>query len=265
MTPVEMLGYVEFPADRPAAVPLTLGPYGFLWFELQRAAEPRRGRRPTTTCVHVDGWLGHGCSTVRARHALETRVLPRYLPAQRWFGGKSRRISSVDHRRLGRVRGRPLRRCCFLDVRYEDGGIGPLHDGAGHPARRRPTTCRRRPSSRRVVAAAARASSSTRRWMTRVRGVPRLDRDASASVRTRHGAVSATRGARVCRGCAARPTTPRRRIAAAAEQSNTSVNFGDRLILKLFRRQEPGLNPDCEIGRYLTEQRPSTTCPRSPA
>ena len=30
--------------------------------------------------------------------------------------------------------------------------------------------------------------------------------------------------------------------------------YGDRLILKLFRRQQPGPNPDCEMGRYLTEK-----------
>ncbi|MBV8895319.1 MAG: phosphotransferase [Acidobacteriaceae bacterium] len=38
-----------------------------------------------------------------------------------------------------------------------------------------------------------------------------------------------------------------------AEQSNTSVIFGDQFILKLFRKIEPGTNPDVEIGAFLTD------------
>jgi maltose alpha-D-glucosyltransferase/alpha-amylase len=39
----------------------------------------------------------------------------------------------------------------------------------------------------------------------------------------------------------------------SAEQSNTSILYGNKLILKLFRRIQPGENPDAEIGRFLTE------------
>jgi maltose alpha-D-glucosyltransferase/alpha-amylase len=38
-----------------------------------------------------------------------------------------------------------------------------------------------------------------------------------------------------------------------AEQSNTSIIFGDQYILKLFRKIEEGTNPDVEIGMFLTE------------
>ena len=39
-----------------------------------------------------------------------------------------------------------------------------------------------------------------------------------------------------------------------AEQSNSSVVYANRLVLKLFRRLEEGLNPDLEIGSFLTER-----------
>lgn len=44
---------------------------------------------------------------------------------------------------------------------------------------------------------------------------------------------------------------PERRL--GVEQTNTSVAFGDRLILKLYRRLEEGINPDVEVSAFLTD------------
>jgi maltose alpha-D-glucosyltransferase / alpha-amylase len=38
------------------------------------------------------------------------------------------------------------------------------------------------------------------------------------------------------------------------EQSNTSIRFGDRFIMKFYRRLEEGINPDLEIGAFLTDK-----------
>jgi predicted trehalose synthase len=48
----------------------------------------------------------------------------------------------------------------------------------------------------------------------------------------------------------------------AGEQSNTSVVFGDTLIMKHFRRLTEGVNPDLEIARFLTEQTTFRGTPR---
>ena len=39
----------------------------------------------------------------------------------------------------------------------------------------------------------------------------------------------------------------------SSEQSNSSIVFDDALILKVFRRLEPGINPELEMLRFLTE------------
>lgn len=38
---------------------------------------------------------------------------------------------------------------------------------------------------------------------------------------------------------------------ADADQSNSSILYGERAILKFYRRLEPGENPDVELGKYL--------------
>src|SRR5581483_2492467 len=45
-----------------------------------------------------------------------------------------------------------------------------------------------------------------------------------------------------------------------AQTTNTSITLGERLFLKFYRRVRPGVNPELEIGRYLTEQAGYKNC-----
>ena len=50
--------------------------------------------------------------------------------------------------------------------------------------------------------------------------------------------------------------------ALGRDQSNTSVVLGERLLLKGYRRVQPGLNPDLELTAYLSEEAGFSGVPR---
>src|SRR5262249_30245257 len=49
--------------------------------------------------------------------------------------------------------------------------------------------------------------------------------------------------------------------AVETEQSNTTALVGEHYVVKLFRRLEPGINPEIEVGRFLTENAGFTNTP----
>lgn len=48
-----------------------------------------------------------------------------------------------------------------------------------------------------------------------------------------------------------------------AEQSHSAVRYGDRFLLKVFRKLEAGTSPEVEIGRFLTERTDFANTPRT--
>jgi maltose alpha-D-glucosyltransferase/alpha-amylase len=78
-------------------------------------------------------------------------------------------------------------------------------------------------------------------------------RRALADVIVRGGTLQGGGGARWTIDCtSATPHELPVPVVARGEQSNTSLIFGDRAIMKLYRRLERGEHPDAEIARFLT-------------
>jgi maltose alpha-D-glucosyltransferase/alpha-amylase len=254
MVPVEMLGYVEFPAIKREPYRLTLSPYGFLWLELH--GEPERADAEANQSDPIqmkvlNGWSGLFNGSTRNR--LESSILPEWLPGQRWFGGKSRKIRQTRIADWAELKGAAL---TFVEVSYEGGGseiyFVPLAIGAGETAEK---ISGKAPLS--VLAPVSTPSG------------PGILHDGFQDDRFCEGFLDLIAGSKkidssdgVVEGCAGAllpqlrgpddSSLPIHR--GSAEQSNSSIIFGDKLILKLFRRQHAGLNPDVEIGRFLTER-----------
>ncbi|MGA9669431.1 MAG: maltose alpha-D-glucosyltransferase [Terracidiphilus sp.] len=104
--PVEMLGYVPFPTITESPYALSLAPYSFLWLELQppsvrreplpepqlEATEDNTENQAAALNLKTGGWAG--LLTGPGLGLLES-TLKEWLPRQRWFGAKARKIQSV--------------------------------------------------------------------------------------------------------------------------------------------------------------------------
>ncbi len=333
MSPVEMLGYVPFPAITKAPYALSLAPYSFLWLELQPA-----GSKPEPL---ADGYsesepaaedfveeagvapevLGKGWPGLLATHCLHSieSALPAWLPRQRWFGAKAHIIQSA--RVLDWVELPPSAAAAltapdpataaafppalfFVEVTYADGApdvyqlplaisagaeaeeiqsssphsvlatlafpMGPaiLHDATAseefrHAAlevfSRNVKLALLSPHANGGEAGDSEAAVAAKSAAGKSAPAPEAaakhhlqPRESPSAGRTNlpYGCIEARASSAFPAGLAAHPLPSR---AGSAEQSNTSILYGKQLILKLFRRLQPGENPDVEIGRFLTE------------
>ena len=270
LVPVEMLGQTAFPPISESPYLLTLPRHGFYWFRLTQAAPPvwHEDTLPgleLRVLVLFQGWKSFfpdqvepGRRTLAAalHERLVRQVLPEFLPTQRWFAGKGGQIEKVEFEQydlwpdrnewlLARIRvwlaGRPEPQNYGLPLALawgdeSDEKLRPLWPYALAKVRVR---------ARMGLLYGAFADERFCQYL-----VGMIARGGRLPLGQGWLRFSATRRFAELAGDAPE-ALPARRL--ALDSSNTTITFGDRLLMKAYRRLQPGMNPELEMGRFLTE------------
>ncbi len=257
--PVELVGKTEFPPIKEQPYFLTMAAHVFYWFSLESpSGEAQAGTSAAEPQIPVLQIKGGADNLFRKdlRGTLE-KILPAYMKNRRWFGGKARRMKWARVvETIPLSNGKSHLHLLLVQVDYTEGDPEvysmPVAVAAGPEAKRMLDE-----SPGAVIAQIAGESR------TSVLFDALQDKDSclfllDAIGRRRRFRGQAgeflgvpTRAFRKIRGESKEPPAP---APSKAEQSNSSVIFGDKMILKIFRRVDPGTNPDLEIGAYLTEK-----------
>ncbi len=254
--PVELFGRTDFPAIGAAPYPLTINPHGAFWFSLEPAAARDRSQLAAGICKHLRAerhWeefvVGQG------RGNLES-CLPAYLQQRRWFADKGEIKSARIREQVPLPLDSDKVFLAFLLVDYAQSEpeeyLLPLAFASSDEAAR---IEREAPH---FVLARARIEAT---------GTDGILHDASAGKhfgRMLFDLMARRRTLRGSRDSLSGFSTPALRAianhgvpdpaASKTDQRNTLLTFGDKLILKLFRRIEAGVHPGLEAAQFLAEK-----------
>jgi maltose alpha-D-glucosyltransferase / alpha-amylase len=268
--PVELPGRTAFPPIGDLPYLLTLPAHGFYWFRLATDVEAPSWHTQMIVpdelplLVLFDGWLSFFSEKVvpwrmnmagELREKLEREVLARYIESQRWYASKGEPVSAVriqDHAvwEVGQTKGGSM--SWLLGIL----GVGqatyflPMalawEEDEEHVRQlAQSTIVRVRQQANVGVIGDAMADEGFCRNVVKAIGE-------GLNLKTEDGAIrfSPTQAfGAIAGGDLAALTVSR----LQAQSTNTSVTLSERLFLKCYRHLRSGVNPELEVGRFLTE------------
>lgn len=264
--PKDVFGGSNFPvigtgSSGGSAYRVTFAPYGYYVFNLTKklekvAAVAKAREIPEIKVQKKIENLLEG----KSRDKLESEVLPEYLQANRWFGGKGREIDRIRIRDIVHFEQKQESTATtnqqyylmVIDVYYNEG----LPEAYLIPIAYSPIDISKQLAERNPQAVIAKVGID--------KNTPGVIYDAmytegfrdillelilsEKNYRGREGEILGSRTLGISM------EQPFKSTIVSSEQSNTSVVYSDKGILKLFRRVEQGKNPEVEIGQFLTKQ-----------
>lgn len=187
----------------------------------------------------------------RFTHALLQR-LPAFLATQRWFTSKGRELKQCKVRRSFRVGDDGA--LVLLETHYADGD----HELYQLPLAELSETAKQKDYLKQYEnGILLRIPGGP--WIVDAVTIPafrrRLYRLVRAGARTEDGLDCE------CGKVLVRAPQSLDGVLPDVDSSNTAIVFGDRYFFKLFRKLDPGLNPDLELIRHLSEFAGFAHCP----
>jgi len=254
----EMFSRNRFPAIKDSPYVVIVGPHDH---HLLLLTDGRDKTKPQEEGVLEEiattGSWENVLKTAAGLRQLEQAILPDYLKKSRWFQGKSRtmaRLSLLE--KIPIPTDSSLVVLAFMEVSYSEGiadtYLLPLHflpmeGGAEAVLSESPgaVICRLRVDEKPGILYDG-VFNARFRWILFEMIWRRK------SIRTAGGRLSGrpAQGLTTLLGDKQLPFVSQ---IGKSEQSNTSVIYDKSFILKLYRRLEEGVNPDLEIGRFLSE------------
>ncbi len=269
MVPIEMFGRNEFPLILDKPYLLTLGPHAFYWFSLEARFSEKDATSMSGTEAEIpvleaeQDW--QEILEKQNRSRLENQ-LATCLPLRHQFGGKLRLIKNVLISEILRVPTPGDKSfLLFVDLDYVQGDperyLLPLAFATGEEAAKlqleRPHLIIARLQLRRsgVVGFIYDAVGS--------RAFAQTLLDTMGQRHVLKGVNGEVKGFSLdaFRRLHDEDAPPLEPSLGRAKQSNFAILFGDKFILKTFRRLESGLNPDLEINRFLAKNHFPHTLP----
>jgi maltose alpha-D-glucosyltransferase/alpha-amylase len=265
LRPVEMLGRTKFPPIGERPYFLTLGSYAFYWFTLEpqpvaTLPSPNLGEQLPVLLVN-DSW--ENVFRGAAREGLN-ELLPAYLKRCPWFHNKGRQTeAAMILETIPFASNSTAAQIALLQVEYSEGDpdtyLLPFAYGADKQADPQEGLLPQAAIARLHVQQKASGDAFATEGLlydpvgAKVFSHAVLESMARRRRFKRAGGELMGWSSRILRSVR-NPVNPLPEPALLnAGQTNTSVVYGDRFILKVFRQVEEGVNPELEIGRFLAE------------
>ncbi len=258
--PIELVGHTAFPTIGESPYLLTMAPYSFFAFTVAPPVDHARASGVPTPIPTLE--RSESLLSASGRDRL-VPALAAWIPRQRWFRGKARTVISL---RIADMIPMGEAAIALLEVSYSEGHsdlyVLPL---AIVSSERGVAITRASPGA---LIAHTRSRAGEEGQLVDALATEELPASLLSAVLERttlrgESGVIRARATKalpdlIDRSLIAQSARGRRHVElpprlSGAEQTNTSIVYGDKMILKLLRAVEPGEHPEEEVGRFLTE------------